>query len=84
MKPNKRPGHVEWQSYTRCEPCDKASFGSRKHARAAARNGDLTGESKLREFRCPVNDAYWHIGRLPPVVKEGRLTASEIYREPDR
>lgn len=79
-----RPSYVLRQSVARCQPCDKASYATRKAAKAALANGPLQAERAMREYRCPHRRDYWHIGHLPPAVITGRSTAAEVYRKPSK
>jgi hypothetical protein len=60
-----------------CPTHGKRTWWTRKAARAACRRAP--GE-QLRAYRCDVLPGF-HIGHLPQVVREGHLTAAEIYGE---
>lgn len=62
---------------TRCEPCGKYAYASRKAARAHRRPAD-----RLRAYRCPRNGELWHLGRLPQAIVCGLKTTHEVYGRP--
>jgi hypothetical protein len=33
----------------------------------------------MREYECRADGRYWHVGHVAPVIKQGRMTASDIY-----
>ena len=58
-----------------CPTCGKTIYQSRKRGRQVIR---ILCWSKMRAYRCP--DGWgWHIGHNPAVVRQGRLTARDIY-----
>jgi hypothetical protein len=59
-----------------CEPCGKRLYTSRKLAKQAA---DRRPAERLREYRCPVQPGFFHIGHLPQRVRTGDVTAAEHY-----
>ena len=63
--------------YGWCEHHEKRTFNSRKQARAAARS---CAEPGLRAYRCDQVYNGWHLGHLPSVVRQGFLTAAEVFR----
>lgn len=38
----------------------------------------MTNDPGMREYRCDDNDGYWHIGHLPPAVRNGDTTIAEF------
>jgi hypothetical protein len=67
---------VEWVH--ECAPCGgKRAYLDRKTARSAAKG--LNDRERVREYRCPTDDRYWHLGHMPSDVKQGIITAKEIY-----
>ncbi len=61
----------------RCSDCDKTIFTSRKVARRVLKTfHDTQG---MREYLCPVEDGWWHLGHLPRAVLEGRTTADVAF-----
>lgn len=56
-----------------CRPCDKQVFLSRKAARRVAARL-ATPDPRPRAYRCPVNEAQWHVGHVPAAVRQGVLT----------
>lgn len=47
-----------------CETCGKWAYRSRKVAKRALRILH-PGAKYMREYRCPVDDNYWHFGHRP-------------------
>lgn len=60
----------------RCELHGKNSYSSRNRAKAAIRELKSPG---MREYQCSRDTRYWHIGHLPPAVRDGKHTAVEHY-----
>lgn len=63
----RRPGSIG-----RCEPCGKYTYLSRKSAKAQARSAHP--DEPLSAYQCPQNPEHWHVGHLPPSIKDGRRT----------
>lgn len=59
-----------------CNVHGKKSYTSRDLAKQASREMHDPG---MREYRCDVEDGYWHIGHLPEPVRNGQVTADEHY-----
>lgn len=62
---------------TVCTSHGKRLYGSRDTAKQAIRRQHSKG---MRAYRCELVAGYWHIGHLPPAVRDGRKTAAELYR----
>ncbi|WP_431892708.1 hypothetical protein [Micromonospora haikouensis] len=67
-----QPDHIGY-----CDNHGKRLFSSRKQAKREIRR--LPGGAGMREYRCDLVEGHWHIGHLPPAVREGRKTATEVY-----
>lgn len=74
----RHPGDNHW-GYTRqpgsigsCEPCGKYTYLSRKAARRNARR--VHPDDPMSAYPCPHNPQHWHVGHLPPAIKDGRRT----------
>ncbi|WP_420123878.1 hypothetical protein [Nakamurella sp.] len=67
-----QPDHIGY-----CDDHGKRLFSSRKQAKPEIRR--LHNVAGMREYRCDLVAGHWHIGHLPPVVREGRKTATEVY-----
>jgi len=73
MTRNHQPtGHV-----TVCAYCGKRTYTSRALAKRARRL--IPDNRGMRPYRCPHNPSAIHLGHLPVNVREGRITAPEIY-----
>lgn len=59
-----------------CDLHGKRRFENRKDAKTAIRLWHRRGEG-VREYRCTISG--WHVGHLPPVVRNGEKTAREVY-----
>lgn len=53
----------------RCEPCGKVTYLSRKAAKTAAKRANPADPGTA--YRCPANGQHWHVGHLPPSIKNG-------------
>ncbi|MEU5945109.1 hypothetical protein ABZ793_06050 [Micromonospora sp. NPDC047465] len=70
---DRRPSYIGY-----CDQHGKRLYPSRKLARRQLRaHRDSQG---MRAYPCPLVAGHWHIGHLPKDVREGRITAPEIYR----
>lgn len=58
-----------------CEVHGKKSYPSKDLAKKAVQEMHDPG---MREYRCDDNDGYWHIGHLPPAVRNGDTTIAEF------
>lgn len=64
-----------------CTTHQKALYDNKSKAKAAIRE---VAQKRMRPYRCDVVDGMWHVGHLPAVIREGRLSAREVYgRDPD-
>jgi hypothetical protein len=59
-----------------CTTHQKGLYENKKQAKAAIREACEKG---MRAYRCDVADGFWHIGHLPHVIREGRMTQREVY-----
>lgn len=86
MRHQRRPVHSIVNSWkhrdyvTKCEDCDKDLFRSKKDAKRRIRD---TPEPGLCAYECEILEG-WHIGHLPWMVRKGRLTRAEYYKEGKR
>ncbi|MBM0203239.1 hypothetical protein JNW90_09045 [Micromonospora sp. STR1s_5] len=69
---DQRPGPIGY-----CDTHQKRLYSSRKQAKRQIR--DLRDNQGMREYRCRLVKGYFHIGHLPKDVRNGRITAPEIY-----
>lgn len=77
-RPTKRPDRTALgASIANCSPCGKWLYADRRSARAASAR---MHDRMLREYPCPHQSSYWHIGHLPQATVAGRKTAAEVYR----
>ena|SRR5690349_6544747 len=58
-----------------CEPCNKRSYTSRKDAKKV----NVPEDGGMRPYKCPHDPNVWHVGHMPRVVKQGEMTANEVY-----
>ncbi|WKU07983.1 hypothetical protein [Micromonospora sp. HUAS LYJ1] len=65
-------GHVGY-----CDAHGKRLYSDRKKARQQIRAHRHHGG--MREYRCDLVAGHWHVGHLPPAVRTGRKTATEVY-----
>ena len=59
-----------------CETHEKGLYENKKQAKQAIREQCEPG---MRPYRCDLVEGLWHIGHLPYVVREGRMSAREVY-----
>jgi hypothetical protein len=52
-----------------CEPCGKYTYLSRKAAKAIAKRANPADPGTA--YRCPRNLDQWHVGHLPPEIRNG-------------
>jgi hypothetical protein len=65
-RPAKPRGSRQRAALGWCTVHEKVLFTSRKGARKARLFG-----SELTAYRCSVVEGFWHLGHLPPQVKDG-------------
>lgn len=62
-----------------CDQHQKITYLSRAAARR--RSKMMTG---VRPYRCEFNDQFWHIGHLPTLIRQGRVSRDNYrFRRPD-
>lgn len=66
----------DWTGY--CDRCGKQSSPSRRAARTRARS--VPGGVHMSSYPCPHNPNVWHIGHLPPRVRQGTLERRRYLR----
>lgn len=69
----KAKSYVRFASW--CDHCDKRSYLARKMAKNVA-NKHRTHYSV---FQCPIDDQFWHVGRLARAILRGDMTRDEYY-----
>lgn len=52
-----------------CGPCGKHTYLSRKAAKTFAKR--VAPGDPGTAYRCPHNAQQWHVGHLPPAIKQG-------------
>lgn len=52
-----------------CGPCGKKTYLSRKAAKAIAKRANKADPGTA--YRCPENLDQWHVGHLPPEIRNG-------------
>jgi hypothetical protein len=69
---DQRPSYIGY-----CDQHGKRLYPNRKQAKQMLRKH--RNRQGMREYPCDLVAGHFHIGHLPQVVREGRVTAPEIY-----
>ena len=64
-----------------CPDCRKVTYPSRKAARARRKQ---MPHANLSVYPCEFMEGVYHLGHLPPALRQGRLTRDEWTRRHER